>query len=65
MYGNFNMGAGFVYFVPEHQVPIIREIALSRHKLKADGVGYVEKGPKRIVIRPKNIEFQGSSLAVR
>jgi phosphoribosylformylglycinamidine cyclo-ligase len=65
MYGNFNMGAGFVYFVPEHQVSMIREIALSHHNLKADGVGYVEKGPKRVVIRPKNIEFQGSSLAVR
>lgn len=64
MYGNFNMGAGFAVYLPEGQALKVVETAAS-HGLKAWIAGAVEKGPKRVVIRPKDITFEGDSLEVR
>ncbi len=63
-YGNFNMGAGFVLYVrltdAEKTVAICRGLG---HE--AFVAGYVEAGEKKVVIRPKNLEFAGDTLAVR
>jgi phosphoribosylformylglycinamidine cyclo-ligase len=64
MYGNFNMGAGFAIYLPEPQVPEAIDIA-QKHNLKAWLGGWVEAGPKRVIITPKNIDFAGDSLGVR
>lgn len=65
MYGNFNMGAGFAIFIPEKDVELAQKIAREKHKLNSDNVGYVENGPRQVVIKPKGITFKGSSLGVR
>jgi len=64
MYGNFNMGAGFALFVAEKNVKKTLEVIYANHH-KGFVAGYVEKGQKRVIIRPENLEFQGETLAIR
>lgn len=64
MYGSFNMGAGFALFIPSTCVNKALKIIKKSH-FKAWNVGVVEKGPKQVVIEPKNITFKGASLKVR
>jgi phosphoribosylformylglycinamidine cyclo-ligase len=64
-YGNFNMGAGFALLVPELYVPAVLGIARSRNHV-AWVAGFVEASlEKKVVIKPKNIEFSQRDLAVR
>jgi phosphoribosylformylglycinamidine cyclo-ligase len=64
MYGNFNMGAGFALFVPAEDAGKVLEVA-NKYEFRAINAGYVEKGDKQVIIKPKNIVFEGSSLGVR
>lgn len=64
MYGNFNMGAGFAVYVPKNDSQKVINAA-QKVNLKAWHAGTVQKGPKRVVIKPKNIVFEGDSLGVR
>lgn len=64
MYGNFNMGAGFALYVPATQAKKLVSLAKTVG-LKAWVAGTVEKGPKQVIIEPKNITFKGDSLGVR
>ena len=65
MYGNFNMGAGFVLFVNKEHVYAALQVA-AQHGVLAMCAGRVEAGPKQVIIEPKNgLTFSGSSLAVR
>ncbi len=63
-YGNLNMGAGYAVFVPQKDVEKILQIS-RKHNIKAYNSGVVEKGPKKVIIEPKNIVFAGDSLGVR
>jgi len=64
MYGNFNMGAGFAIYLPEEHIAKAQRIA-KQHKLKSWHAGSVAKGPKQVIIEPKNITFGADSLRVR
>ncbi|HUQ84832.1 MAG TPA: AIR synthase-related protein [Candidatus Limnocylindrales bacterium] len=64
MYGNFNMGAGFAIFVKSRDAENTIKIA-KKHKFKAINSGTVEKGERRVVIKPLDIIFKGESLKVR
>jgi phosphoribosylformylglycinamidine cyclo-ligase len=63
-YGTFNMGAGFAFFVAPGDVVAAQRLAagLGRELLHA---GHVEAGPKRVVIRPLGLTFDGDSLQIR
>lgn len=64
MYGNFNMGAGFAVFVPEKDVQ--EAIGVMRiFEFQGMDAGVVEKGPRKVIIKPKNIVFEGSTLDLR
>ena len=65
MYGNFNMGAGFAVFMPEQSVKLAKQIARKQCGLNGEKVGYVENGPKQVVIRPKGLTFRSETLGVR
>lgn len=66
MYSNFNMGAGFALYVRPDDADLVIETAdlLGMEAIKA---GYIEKTKKekRVIIRPNNLIFNGSSLQVR
>ncbi len=64
-FGNFNMGAGFAIFVPASDVKAVMEVA-EAFPFRALAAGHIETAQsKRLVIKPKNLEFAGDSLAVR
>jgi phosphoribosylformylglycinamidine cyclo-ligase len=63
-YGTLNMGAGFALFVPEHEAQRCAEVA--RHcGVSAWVAGQVEAGPKRLIIEPLGVTFEGDSLSLR
>lgn len=64
-YGNFNMGAGFALYVPETDTKKVQEVAghLGLAVLRA---GHIERSDtKKVVIKPKNLEYLGKTLGVR
>ncbi|MBI4036454.1 phosphoribosylformylglycinamidine cyclo-ligase [Candidatus Daviesbacteria bacterium] len=64
MYGSYNMGVGFALFVPPKSVDKIITIG-KKMSIPALDAGYVEKGPRKVVIEPLGIEFRGESLQIR
>lgn len=65
MYGNFNMGVGFAIFMPEEFVETAQRIAMESYGLKSGTAGYIEEGPKKVIVNPNDLTFEGYSLAVR
>lgn len=65
-YGNLNMGAGFALYVAEGDVERVMTIA-QRLGMTTLHAGYIEqsRGEKRVVIKPKGLEYLGSTLGVR
>lgn len=64
MYGNLNMGAGFALIVNEEDADRVVSLAQARG-MKAMVAGRVVAGDKKVVIQPKNLVFEGNTLAVR
>lgn len=63
-YGNLNMGAGFALYVAESDVEKVL-VTARRLGLKALAAGHIENGDKKVVIKPKGLEYAGDTLAVR
>jgi len=64
-YGNFNMGAGFAFYVSEADADAVLEVAAS-HNIGALRAGHIERSDdKKVVIKPKGLEYSGATLGVR
>jgi phosphoribosylformylglycinamidine cyclo-ligase len=65
-YGNWNMGAGFAVYVKQADVDKIVQIS-HLHNILAWNAGKITKDGenKRVVIAPKNLTYEGSTLSVR
>lgn len=64
-YGNFNMGAGFALYVPEKDIEKVQKIAKNLG-FCALYAGHIEQcDTKKVAIKPKNLEYLGSTLNVR
>jgi phosphoribosylformylglycinamidine cyclo-ligase len=63
-YETWNMGLGFAIFAPPKEQLLISKIC-KKYKVECLKIGYVTKGPKKVVIRPKSIEYKGETLRVR
>ena len=64
-YGNFNMGAGFAFYVPEKDVSTVMEAARP-FPFRVFRAGHIEhSATKRLLIEPKSLEFPGETLGVR
>ncbi len=63
-YGNLNMGAGFALYVGEADAEKVLEVARNLG-LGALVAGHIESGDKKVVIKPKGLEYAGETLAVR
>jgi phosphoribosylformylglycinamidine cyclo-ligase len=63
-YGTFNMGIGYVFFVPSAHVERARAAAVSCGNA-LQTIGVVENGPRQVVIAPLGVRFAGASLAIR
>lgn len=63
-YGTYNMGVGYAFYVNGRDAG--RALALLNEQGGgATLAGYVEGGPKRVVLEPLGVEFGGESLAIR
>lgn len=63
-YGNLNMGAGFALYVREKEASEVIRVA-KKLGLRAFVAGHIEEGEKKVVIKPKGLEYAGNTLAVR
>jgi phosphoribosylformylglycinamidine cyclo-ligase len=63
-YGTLNMGAGFALFVPGSEAARAVEVARGCGVM-AWAAGRVEPGPKRLVLEPNGVVFEGESLQLR
>lgn len=64
MYGTFNMGAGFAAYIDPKDSPRVLSIA-RKNNIKAWISGYIEKGQKKVIIRPLNIYYLERDLRIR
>jgi phosphoribosylformylglycinamidine cyclo-ligase len=63
-YGTFNMGIGYVFFVPERDRARACSIAAQRGQALL-AIGHVESGPKSVRVAPLELVFSGTSLQIR
>ena len=63
-YGTFNMGAGFALFVAADEAEAVAEVA-RRSGVPAWVAGTVEAGPRRVVVEPLDLVYDGDELALR
>lgn len=64
MYQTYNMGQDYAIFLPDTDVRKAQEI-ISQNGFDCLDSGYVEKGERKVVIKPKNIIFEGKTLDLR
>jgi len=64
MYGTYNMGMDYAIFLPEKDVSKAQKI-IAKNKFKSINAGYIKKGERQIIIKPKNIIFRGKTLDLR
>ncbi len=63
-YGNLNMGAGFALYVGQSDIERVLDVARGLG-LGALVAGHIENGEKRVIIKPKGLEYAGETLMVR
>lgn len=56
-YQTWNMGVGFVIFAPEDQEKKMAKIC-QKYKIGFFKLGWVQKGPKKVIIKPLNIIYE-------
>jgi len=64
-YGTFNMGAGFALYVPSERDALRVLGVASRLGLTALIAGHISAGERKVVIKPKGLEFKAETLGVR
>lgn len=64
MYGTYNMGQDYTIFVPAEDVAKTQEI-IKKLGFQSLDAGIVQEGQKKVVIKPKNIIFEGETLNLR
>jgi phosphoribosylformylglycinamidine cyclo-ligase len=64
MYGAYNMGQGFCLMVEESEIPLLYTIG-QRLDMLVTVVGTVQEGPRRVIIKPLDIEFTPEDVDVR
>jgi phosphoribosylformylglycinamidine cyclo-ligase len=64
MYDTYNMGQDYAIFLPEKDVAKAQKI-VKKNGFESLNAGYVEKGERQVVIKPKGFSFKGDTLKVR
>lgn len=64
MYGTYNMGQDYAIFIPSKDVKKTLSI-IKKNKFQGLDAGYIERGPRQVIIKPKNITYDGSRLDLR
>lgn len=64
MYKTFNMGMDYALFIDKSGVERAQEI-IRKNGFTSIDAGFVQKGERKILIKPKNIIYKGNSLDLR
>ncbi len=64
MYQTFNMGQDYAIFLSAGDVAKAQEI-ISQNGFEGLDTGYIEEGERKVIIKPKNIIFEGETLNLR
>ncbi|MBI3887472.1 M24 family metallopeptidase [Candidatus Microgenomates bacterium] len=64
IYETYNMGQDYAIFLPEKDVKKAQAI-VKKNKFVSLDAGYITKGNKQVVIKPKDIVYKGETLQVR
>lgn len=64
MYQTYNMGQDYAIFVPSKDVKKCLRI-IKKNKFLGLDAGYIERGAKQLIIKPKNLVFEGETLDLR
>lgn len=64
MYHTYNMGQDYAIYLPQKDMKKALDIVKKSGFVGLDA-GYVEEGPKQVIIKPKNIIFTGTTLDLR
>ena len=64
MYGTYNMGQDYAIFVPSSDVVKAMQI-ISENGFESIDAGFLEEGKRKVVIKSKNITFEGETLDLR
>jgi len=64
MYQTFNMGQDYAFFLPSRDVAAAQKI-ITKCGFESLNAGYVEKGPRQVIIKPKNLQYKSETLDLR
>ncbi len=64
MYQTYNMGQDYAIFLPEKDIKKAQEI-VSRNGFESLDAGYIEEGDRKVILKEKNIIFDGKTLDLR
>lgn len=64
MYQTYNMGQDYAIFLPEKHITKAQDI-IKKNRFKSINAGYVAKGDRQVIIKPKNLTFKGETLDLR
>lgn len=64
MYQTFNMGMDYALFIPEKHLEKTQSI-IRKNKFQSIDAGYVKKGERQVIIKPKNIVFKAETFNLR
>ncbi|OGD83414.1 hypothetical protein A2165_02385 [Candidatus Curtissbacteria bacterium RBG_13_40_7] len=64
MYQTFNMGQDYAFFLPSKDVSRAQKI-IAKNNFEGINAGYVDKGPRQVIIKPKKITFKSQTLDLR
>ncbi len=64
MYQTYNMGQDYALFLPKKDIKKALRI-IKKNKFKGIDAGYIEKGGRQVIIKPKSLVFKSESLDLR
>jgi phosphoribosylformylglycinamidine cyclo-ligase len=64
MYQTYNMGMDYAIFLPEKYIKKAQTI-VKKNGFESINAGYIEKGKRQVIIKPKKIIFSGDTLNLR
>jgi phosphoribosylformylglycinamidine cyclo-ligase len=64
IYGTYNMGQDYAIFASAKDVKKTQAI-IKKNKFESINAGYIDKGPRQVIIKPKNIIFKSKTLDLR
>jgi len=64
MYQTFNMGQDYAIFLSPRDVASAQKI-IAKNGFKSLNAGYVENGPRQVIVKPKNLIFKSETLDLR